>query len=405
MEYNFDEIADRKIDNARKWDKEIVNKKFPGISDDFIPLWIADMDFKAAPEIREALAEMSVNGAYGYTYPTDKWYQSVIDWQMNKHGNDVKKDWITLGYGTVPNMHCLVQTLTKPGDSIIMNTPVYGPFAYAAEHNDRKVITVPLILKNDNYYLDFDQMELEMKTKHPKILMFCSPHNPSGRIWTKDELIQVAKLCLENNVVMVSDEVHSEHIMSGEFVSALQLPEKYLQNLVMFTSPNKAFNLGGLKLSYSIIPNENLRSALRRQYVKNSVTSPNVPGQIAMTTAYNECGDWLLQCESYIKGNLQLFEESLKKDFPEWRMLKMESSYLPWVDVSQSGFDMHTIAKNMALNAGVVIGIGDDYVADADNFLRFNLGTSRALIQESMDRMAKEWQNMKLISKGVEENV
>jgi len=395
MKYNFDDIADRSIDNARKWDKEIVNKKFPGISDDFIPLWIADMDFKAAPEIRKFLTEMSENGAYGYTYPTEKWFQSVIDWQKIKHNNHIEKDWITLGYGTVPNMHYLVQALTDPGDYIIMNTPVYGPFAYAAEHNNRKVITVPLILKGDRYYLDFNKLEDEMKTKHPKILMFCSPHNPSGRIWSQDELIKVAQLCLDNNVVLVSDEVHSEHIMEGEFVSALQLPDKYMENLVMFTSPNKAFNLGGLKLSYSIIPGEKLRNALRGQYLKNSVTSPNVPGQIAMTTAYNDCGEWLLQCESYIKGNLNIFEESINRDFPEWKLLRMESSYLPWVDVSESGFDMHTIAHNMAINAGVVVGIGDDYVADADDFLRFNLGTSAKLIQESMDRMAIEWHRMK----------
>lgn len=395
MEYDFDDIADRSIDNARKWDKGIVNKKFPGISDDFIPLWIADMDFKAAPEIRNALSTMSENGAYGYTYPTEKWFQSVIDWQKTKHNNIVEKDWITLGYGTVPNMHYLVQALTEPGDYIIMNTPVYGPFAYAAEHNDRRVITVPLILKGDRYYLDFNKLEDEMKTKHPKILMFCSPHNPSGRIWSQGELEQVAQLCLDNNVVMVSDEVHSEHIIEGKFISALQLPTKYLDNLVMFTSPNKAFNLGGLKLSYSIIPSEKLRDALRRQYLKNSVTSPNVPGQIAMTTAYNDCGEWLLQCETYIKENLHVFEESINKDFPEWKLLKMESSYLPWVDVSNSGFDMHTIAKNMALNAGVVVGIGDDYVSDADDFLRFNLGTSKELIQESMDRMAVEWHRMK----------
>lgn len=395
MKYDFDDIADRSIDNARKWDKEIVNKKFPGISDDFIPLWIADMDFKAAPEIRRALTEMSENGAYGYTYPTEKWFQSVIDWQKIKHNNHIEKEWITLGYGTVPNMHYLVQALTDPEDYIIMNTPVYGPFAYAAEHNNRKVITVPLILKGDRYYLDFNKLEDEMKTKHPKILMFCSPHNPSGRIWSQDELIKVAQLCLDNNVVLVSDEVHSEHIMEEEFVSALQLPDKYMENLVMFTSPNKAFNLGGLKLSYSIIPGEKLRNALRGQYLKNSVTSPNVPGQIAMTTAYNDCGEWLLQCESYIKGNLNIFEESINRDFPEWKLLRMESSYLPWVDVSESGFDMHTIAHNMAINAGVVVGIGDDYVADADDFLRFNLGTSAKLIQESMDRMAIEWHRMK----------
>lgn len=392
--YDFDNLSDRRIDNARKWDYEIVKSKFPNVRDDFIPLWIADMDFKAAPEIRNALIEMANNGAYGYTYPTKRWYQSVMDWYKNRHNIDLEQDWITLGYGTVPNMHVLVQGFLNSNDSIILNTPIYGPFAYAAEHNGRKVITVPLLKHGTRYDIDWENLEKNMREKHPKAIFFCSPHNPSGRIWTKSEIERVADLCLKYKVLFVSDEVHSEHIMEGKFISALELDEKYLQNLIMFTSPNKAFNLGGLKLSYSVIPNKEIREQFRKQYTKNSITSPNVPGQIAMTIAYEECGDWLDQCADYIKENLDITQRYIEQSFEGWEIMDMDSSYLPWVDVSKAKLDMHQIAKVMAEEAGVVVGIGDDYVADADDFLRLNLGTSHEVIEEAMSRMATTWQKV-----------
>lgn len=394
MEYNFDDLADRSIDSARKWDLRIVKNRFPNVRTDFIPQWIADMDFKAAPPIRNALVKMAENGAYGYTYATSRWYDSVVNWQRERHHNEVQKDWITLGYGTVPNMHVLVQALLKPGDSVLVNTPVYGPFAYAAEHNNATVITVPLIKNGTRYDLDWGKIEIEMKNKRPKLTFFCNPHNPSGRIWSKTELIRMAELCKKYKVLFVSDEVHSEHVIKGNFVSALQLPEKYLDNLVMFTSPNKAFNLGGLKLSYSIIPSDAIRKTFRQQYTRNAVTSPNVPGQIAMITAYEKCGDWLDQCVSYIKENLTILTSIVDQDFPGWEMMEMESSYLPWISVKKSEIDMETIARLMAEKAGVVVGVGDDYVANAENFLRLNIGTSHAALEEALKRMATVWRTM-----------
>ncbi|WP_368017062.1 MalY/PatB family protein [Pediococcus acidilactici] len=394
MEYNFDDLADRSIDSARKWDLRIVKNRFPNVRTDFIPQWIADMDFKAAPPIRNALVKMAENGAYGYTYATSRWYDSVVNWQRERHHNEVQKDWITLGYGTVPNMHVLVQALLKPGDSVLVNTPVYGPFAYAAEHNNATVITVPLIKNGTRYDLDWEKIEIEMKNKRPKLTFFRNPHNPSGRIWSKTELIRMAELCKKYKVLFVSDEVHSEHVIKGNFVSALQLPEKYLDNLVMFTSPNKAFNLGGLKLSYSIIPSDAIRKTFRQQYTRNAVTSPNVPGQIAMITAYEKCGDWLDQCVSYIKENLTILTSIVDQDFPGWEMMEMESSYLPWISVKKSEIDMETIARLMAEKAGVVVGVGDDYVANAENFLRLNIGTSHAALEEALKRMATVWRTM-----------
>jgi cystathionine beta-lyase len=389
--YDFDSLADRSIDNARKWDDEIVKSKFPNVLPNYISQWIADMDFKAAPEIREALCKMADNGAYGYTYATERWYQSVIKWQKKRHGNIVEREWITLGYGTVPNMHVLVQALLKPGDSVLINTPIYGPFAYAAEHNLGTVISVPLIKSGLRYELDWEKIEHEMKIHHPKLTFFCNPHNPSGRIWTYEELTKMAELCKKYNVLLVSDEVHSEHIMTGEFVSALKLEKKYFDNLILFTSPNKAFNLGGFKLSYSIIPDPKLRDLFRNQYQRNSVTSPNVPGQIAMVTAYEEGEEWLIQCENYIRNNLKVMKEAIELDFSGWELMEMESSYLPWVSVKNTKWTMHEVAKMMANEAGVVLGVGDDYVDNAEGFLRLNIGTSHVINEEALTRMSKVW--------------
>lgn len=394
MKYDFDHLADRTIDQARKWDPEIVKSKFPNCRLDFIPLWIADMDFKAAPEIREALVKMAKNGAYGYTSVTKRWLQSVINWQWQRHQNQVTADWLTLGYGTVPNLHIIVQAFTQPQDRILLNTPVYGPFAYAAQHNGRQIISVALRRNGHRYDIDWDQIETVMQTQHPKVTFFCSPHNPSGRIWNRAEITRFADLCLKYHVLMVVDEVHSEHIIQGTFTSCLQLPAKYYSNLIMLTSPNKGFNLGGLKLSYSIIPDPQIRQTFRKQNERNSVTSPNVPGQIAMIAAYEQGSAWLDQSVAYLKENLVLTEQALAADFPGWEMMTMESSYLPWIDVASSHYDMPKIATKMADEAGVIVGIGDDYVANADHFLRLNLGTSHALVEEAMQRMAKTWRQM-----------
>lgn len=392
IKYDFDKCADRQIDHARKWDRKIVQGKFPKVRTDFIPVWIADMDFQAAPEIREALANVALNGAYGYTYATDEWYDAVLNWQQRRHHNRLERDWLTLGYGTVPNMHYLYQAFLAPDEKVLMNTPVYGPFAYAAEHNGYQIVKNKLKLENKRYTIDFELLAKQLEDDKNKIYLLCSPHNPSGRIWQLSEMQRIAQLCLENDVLLVVDEVHSEHIINGQFYSAFQLPKQYWNQLIVLTSPNKGFNLGGLKLSYSIIPNVKLRKRLRQQYAKNSITSPNVFGQTAMIAAYNQGEEWLNQCEAYIKQNYVDIQAILAESFDGWEMCDMDSSYLPWVNITNTPFTMHEIVDMMANEAGVIFGDGDDYVADGDTFIRLNLGAPNALIKESMTRMAEVWQ-------------
>lgn len=387
--YDFDNMANRKIDRCRKWDKQIVCDKFPKVKDDFIPMWIADMDFKAAYEISEEFIKLSLNGAFGYTYAYQEFYQAVIDWHKRRHNNEVKKEWVTLSYGTVSTIHYMYQAFCQPGDKVIMNTPVYDPFAYAAEHNDIQIIKNKLKYKKQKYNIDFDRLEYQFKTEKPKIYLFCSPHNPAGRIWTLSEIEKVGELCLKYDVLLAVDEVHSEIILYGEFYSALQLPSKYLDNLILLTSPNKGFNLGGLKTSYSIIPNENIREKFRKQLERNSITSPNLFGVVGITTAYTKAELWLNELVEYLRENYEYTKQVIKEKFPTWKLMEMEASYLPWIDISETGYTATELTERMANEAGVIIEDGSHYVADGEKFIRLNIGTPRDILVEALERMSR----------------
>lgn len=393
--YNFDKIADRSIDFCRKWDYELINRKYPGTPKDFIPMWIADMDFQTAPKINASFMKLSQNGAYGYTHPIAKFYESIVTWHKMRHDVHVEKDWITLSYGTVSTLHYIYQEFCNADDAIIINTPVYDPFSYAAEHNNITVINNPLICRDNRYYFDLDHFEKLCEKYRPKLFILCSPHNPSGRIWSKKELEAISDICLENQVIMVVDEVHSEMIIEGEYTPYLSLDQKYMENAIMVTSPNKAFNLGGLKTSYSIIPNVEIRERLRERFKKNSITSPNVFGLIGLITAYEQCGSWLDEVTKYIKSNY-LYLVSRLEDISEFTLMKMESSYLPWINIHATGYHSDELTLLLAQKAGVVVEPGSNYSDNGDHYIRLNIGTSRSLIVEAIDRIES---CIKIISK------
>lgn len=387
-EFDFDHMADRSIDHARKWDAKIIQQKFPGTPQDFIPMWIADMDFPAAPAIRRKLVRVAENGAYGYTSAHDGFFEAVMSWQKRRHDADIERDWITLSYGTVSTIHYLYQAFCQPNDCVLLNTPVYDPFGYAAHHNGLRVISNPLVVgKDGRYCIDFDLLERQMVEERPQIYLFCSPHNPAGRIWTREEIIHVAELCLEHHVLLVVDEVHSELALQGPFISALTLPEPYRSNLIVFTSPNKGFNLGGLKTSYSVIPNPQIRARFRHRFEMNSITSPNVFGCAAIITAYNECADWLDALVDYLRESYRYTAEFIENEMQGWELMPMDASYLPWVDISGTGANATEITRHMAHDAGVIIEDGSHYVSDGESYVRLNLGMPRKLVVECMERM------------------
>lgn len=392
--YNFNVRPNRVDEKCRKWDKGIIESKFGKVSDDFIPMWIADMDFRIPEAIERRFKEAIERGVFGYTYCYDAFYDAVMSWQKDRHGVEIHKEEIILTYGTVSTLHYTVQAFCKEGDSIILNTPVYDPFEGAAKKQGVKVVRNTLKVVDNRYYIDFEALEKQIKEHKPKLMLFCTPHNPSGRIWSLEEIREVAKICKENNVVLVADEVHAEHIHYGVFTSVLHLEEELLEHLILLTSPNKGFNLGGLKTSYAIIKNSSIRKVFQDKLTQNSITSPNVFGIIGLITAYDECREWLDAINDYIKGNFELVESFISEHLPQLKVMKMESSYLAWVDISSLKMDGTSFTLGLAKEESVLVEDGSHFVADGSNYIRLNLGTQRDSIQEALVRIQKYITNM-----------
>ena len=387
--YNFDELANRNIDRSRKWDRELLKEKYPDIHDDILPMWIADMDFKVAPEIIEEFDKIVSNGAFGYTSVKTDFAKAIKSWYKRRQQISIKEEWIRLTYGTVATIHNLYQAFCQPNESVLIFTPVYDPFRYAAENNGLKLIYNFLKNIDNYYYIDFDELELQIKVEKPKILLLCSPHNPSGRIWTIKELNKIAYLCKKYDVLLISDEVHGEITFDKPFDTALKLNETYYDNLIVLSSPNKAFNLGGLKTSYAIIPSEKLRTIFFHRLKMNSVTSPNTFGAIGLVTAYNKSEYWLLALNEYIYRNYLYVKEYIDSELPTWQLMEMESSYLPWINIKNTGLRSDKLVEDIAKQTGVVLEPGTNYARGGENFIRMNLGTSFKLVKESLRRISK----------------
>ncbi|MGZ0721983.1 MalY/PatB family protein [Kluyvera cryocrescens] len=387
--FDFDKIIERKSDKCRKWDHAFVCSRFGEVPQDFIPLWIADMDFTSPPAVIDGFQRIVEHGTFGYTYSFDEFYAAVIGFQRDRHHVNVERDWITLTYGTVSTLHYLVQAFCQPGDSVMMNTPVYDPFAMATQRQGVQVLANPLKIEDNRYHLDFALIEDQLKRHKPKLWLLCSPHNPSGRIWTLSEIRQASDLCQRYGVVLVVDEVHAEHILTGEFTSCLTAGGAAQDNLILLTSPNKAFNLGGLKTSYAIIPDAQLRQRFRQQLEKNSITSPNIFGVWGIALAYQHGLPWLDALNGYLRSNAYYLADAIQTHFPEWKMMTPESSYLAWIDVSGSGRTATEVVNHFAHHAGVIIEDGSHYVQDGERFIRINFGTQRYWLEQAIERMRK----------------
>lgn len=389
--FDFDKIIERKSDKCRKWDHAFVCSRFGNVPQSFIPLWIADMDFTSPPAVIDGFQRIVEHGTFGYTWCFDEFYDAVTRFQQQRHQVHVDKSWITLTYGTVSTLHYTVQAFCQPGDWVMMNTPVYDPFAMATQRQGVHVLANPLRVENHRYYLDFALIEEQLKNYRPKLWFFCSPHNPSGRIWHGDEIRQVSDLCQRYGVILVVDEVHAEHILDGTFISCLTPGCAALDNVIVLTSPNKAFNLGGLKTSYSMIPDDGLRKRFRQQLEKNSITSPNMFGVWGIILAYQHGLAWLDELNVYLRTNALYLADAIQTHFPAWRMMNPESSYLAWIDVSADKCSATQLTQHFAQQAGVVIEDGSHYVQNGENYLRINFGTQRYWLEQSIDRMLKHY--------------
>ena len=383
---DFDFKPDRKKEKCRKWDYNLIKQKYGDIPKDFIPMWIADMDFKIPKKLEENMIEAIKIGVFGYTYCYDEFYDAVINWQKRRHNIAIKKEEIILTYGTVSTLHYVIQAFCKENDNIILNTPIYSPFEDCAKKQGVNIIFNTLINIDNKYYIDFEKLEKDMKKHKPKLMLFCSPHNPSGRIWTIEEINKIAKLCKENNIILISDEVHSEHIHIGKHYSMLSLEKDLVDNIIFLTSPNKAFNLGGLKTSYAIIKNKDLFNIFKKQLNKNSITSPNVFGILSLITVYNDCEDWLDSVNNYIYENYLILKEYIDNN-NLLSLMELESSYLPFINIKNTNLNSKGFCFKLAREEGIILEPGENFVKDGEDFVRMNIGTQRENLLKAINKI------------------
>ena len=386
MPYDFTSVPDRK--NVGSFKYADMFERNPDVPDGIIPLSTADMEFYNAPEIREGLKEFIDHMVLGYTAGTDGFYDAVVDWMRRRHDYEIKKKWIAISDGVVPAIGDLIRCNSEEGDGVLITSPVYYPFAASILANNRKVVDVPLLLTEHGYELDYDGIEAAAKAPSTKLMIFCNPHNPVGRVWTKEELEKILTICIENDVYIIDDEIHHDLIMPGykHTVMATLRPDAGL-HMAVCTAPSKSFNLAGMQTSSIIIECPERRKAFVGQREKSFRLMLNILGYEACRLAYTRCEAWLEECIDVIDSNAKYIEAFLKEHMPEVKAFPLEGTYLQWYDFSAWGLTPEALEQFMVKEA--LIFSDEVYVfgKTGEGFERLNLACPRSVVEATMDRL------------------
>lgn len=385
MKYDFDTLINRTGTGSEKWDS--MKSAIADISPDIVPFSIADMEFKPAPELIEGLKEYLDQAVLGYTGATDAYYEAIIRFMERRHGFTPKREWIVEIAGIVPALKQMVAAFTEPGDSVMIMRPVYYPFTLAVEENKRKLVVSELVEKGDTYEIDFDDLERKAALPEVKLLIFCSPHNPVGRVWTEEELVRVCDICLQNHVFIISDEIHFDIIMPGfQHISMGNLKEKYLNNCAICTAPTKSFNIAGLQVSNLIIPNREYRDRItvsRGYYALNSMSYK------ACELVYNCCEGWLDEMVLYVDKNRQHAERFLAERLPMIKVFQMQGTYLMWLDCRALGMEAEELEKFMQRKAQLFLDEGYIFGESGRGYERVNLACPGWVLEEALLRLER----------------
>lgn len=380
--YNFDEAVDRHNTFSDKWD---ILKDH-----EVIPLWVADMDFKAAPAIYEAVNRMAAHGVYGYGYVPDEYYEAIISFHKRHYHEDVQKEWIIPTPAVVPAISAVLQAITLPGDEVITQTPAYNCFFSCIKNSGCVTVENKIIYRDSEFTLDFEALERQLKSEKARVLLFCNPQNPTGRLWTKEELLQVLTLCRKYNVYVISDEIHCDIRPNDSVFTAFRtLDESFNDRLITVRSGSKSFNTAGLKNAYIICSNDYLRERIDRQVNINEVCDVDPFGVAALIAAYTKCDDWLYELNDYIQENYQILSDFFKNNFPKVKVARLESTYLSWVDCSCFGMSSDELKQRLLRKGKILVNSGDIYLSPYEGFIRINLGCTRATLKEALERFKK----------------
>ena len=384
MQNNFDDKIVRRGTNSYKWDSKT--------NDDIIPLWVADMDFKTAQPIIDALANRVQHGIFGYTKVPEEYYNAVISWFGRRHHFTVEKEWMIYTIGVVPAISATILALTEPGDKVIVQEPVYNCFFSSIRNNQCESFSNDLIYKNGKYTIDFDDLEKKAADPKAKVMLLCNPHNPAGRVWTKEELEKIGEICFRNNVIVVSDEIHCDLVHPGHtHIPFASLGQQFLENSVTCVAPSKTFNLAGLQIANILTFDPEIRKKIDKAININEVCDVSpfaVEGLIAAYT-HEDSELWLDDLRAYLWDNYLLVKEYFAENFPQFPILPLEATYLVWIDTSVLNIKSEQLTELMIEKGNVWLNEGTVYGKAGEGFMRLNIACPRATLQEGLNRMKK----------------
>ncbi|MCM1121147.1 MAG: pyridoxal phosphate-dependent aminotransferase [Eubacterium sp.] len=386
MKYNFDEVIDRRNTDCLKYDFAIER----GMPEDILPLWVADMDFRTAPGIIECAVADARLGIYGYTDSKDDYFQTVAAWYRDYFGWETRKEWLVKTPGIVFAICMAVQALTKAGESVLIQQPVYYPFAAVVRDNDRKLVNNELVLKDGHYEIDFEDFEKKIVENDVKLFVLCSPHNPVGRVWSVEELRRMGEICLRYDVKVVSDEIHSDFVYEGRQHHVFTMVEPEFEKIsIICTAPSKTFNLAGLQISNIFISDPQIREAFKRQMMAVGYSQVNMIGLHACKAAYETGREWLEELKVYLRGNLDYVRSYLEENLPQIKLIEPEGTYLIWLDCRELGLREEELEHLIVQEAKLWLDAGTIFGEAGAGFERINIACPRVVLEEAMARLCR----------------
>lgn len=378
MKYDFDSPTDRRGTYSLKWE----------VAENELPMWVADMDFPAAPEITRAISERAAHGVFGYTNVPDEWYAAYTGWWKERHGFEIKREWLMFCTGVVPAISSIVRKLTTVGENVLVQTPVYNIFFNSIVNNGRNVLENPLIYENGSYRIDFADLEAKLSDPQTSLMLLCDPQNPGGMLWDRESLERIGGLCRKYHVVVLSDEIHCDLVSPGrEYIPFASVSEDCRLNSVTCIAPTKAFNIAGLQTAAVYAADETLRHKVWRGLNTDECAEPNVFAVTAAIAAFTQGGDWLDQLRSYIAENRRTTEAFLAEKLPQVRMAHSDATYLFWLDCSEITDSSRQLADFIRQKTGLYLSAGEQYRGNGRYFLRLNAACPRAVLLDGLERL------------------
>ena len=382
MKYDFDEIIERRGTDSVKWDA--VHNIWGRT--DLIPMWVADMDFRTAPFVTDAIKKRLEHGVLGYTFACEEWYNAITEWMKTRYHWQISRDMIVFTPGIVRGLAFAIQCFTEKGDKILVMPPVYHPFFLVTEHNEREVVYSALDLKEGQYHINFDRFRKDVQDC--KLFIMSNPHNPGGRVWTKDELIKIADICAESGTIVISDEIHADLTLKPyQHIAYPTVSEKAKENSLVFMSPSKAFNMPGIASSYCIIENKELRDRFLGYTSASEFNEGHIFSYLSVAAAYSHGTEWLDQMLEYIQGNIDFTEDYLKKNIPQIKMIRPQASYLIFLDCRGLGLSQKELDQLFVDEAHLALNSGTTFGKEGEGFMRLNVGCPRSTLKQALEQL------------------